>query len=110
MNFNKVFLAGRITRDPELSYTPSNTPVVNFGIACNRTFSQNDSTKEEVTFVDVKMFGKRAEIIHQYFAKGKPIFIEGRLNLDQWESSDGQKRSRLNVIAENFTFVGKKSD
>ena len=107
-SFNKVLLMGNLTRDPQLKYLPSQTAVVEFGVACNRKFrTANGEEKEEVTFVDVTSFGKQAEVINQYFQKGKPIFIEGRLKFDSWEDKQGGgKRSKLTVVIENFQFVG----
>jgi single-strand DNA-binding protein len=107
-SFNKVLLMGNLTRDPQLKYLPSQTPVAEFGLACNRKFkSAQGEDREEVTFVDVSAFGKTAELINQYFTKGKPIFIEGRLKFDQWEDKQGGgKRSKLTVVAENFQFIG----
>ncbi len=106
-NLNKVFLIGNLTRDPELRYTPNGTAVASFGIAVNRTWSgQSGEKKEEVCFVDINMFGRRAEVINEYFSKGNPIFIEGRLQFNQWETKDGQKRNTLRVVAENFQFIG----
>jgi single-strand DNA-binding protein len=107
-SFNKVFLMGNLTRDPQLKYLPSQTPVVEFGIACNRKFkTQAGEDREEVTFVDCSAFGKTAEVINQYFQKGKPIFVEGRLKYDSWEDKQGGgKRSKLTVHVENFQFIG----
>lgn len=106
-NLNKVFLIGNLTRDPELRYTPSGTAVASFGIAVNRTWTgQSGEKKEEVCFVDINMFGRRAEVINEYFSKGNPIFIEGRLQFNQWETKEGQKRNTLRVVAENFQFIG----
>jgi single-strand DNA-binding protein len=109
-SFNKVILLGNLTRDPQLKHLPSNTAVVEFGVACNRKFrTANGEDKEEVTFVDVTSFGKQAEVINQYFQKGKPIFIEGRLKFDSWEDKQGGgKRSKLTVVIENFQFVGDR--
>lgn len=105
-NFNKVFLMGNMTRDPELRYTPNGTPLCEFGMAINRRWTSRDGeTKEETCFVDVTMWGRRGEVISEYFSKGQPIFIEGRLKLDRWETADG-KRSKLSVVAENFEFIG----
>jgi len=105
-NLNKVFLMGNLTRNPELRYTPNGTPLCEFGIAINRQWKTPEGEqREEVCFVDVTMWGRRGEVISQYFSKGKPIFIEGRLKLDQWESAEG-KRSKLTVVAENFEFIG----
>src|SRR5438045_6171591 len=107
-SFNKVLLMGNLTRDPQLKYLPSQMAVVEFGIACNRKFrTANGEDREEVTFVDVTSFGKQAEVINQYFQKGKPIFIEGRLKFDSWEDKQGGgKRSKLTVVIENFQFIG----
>ena len=107
-NLNKVFLIGNLTRDPELRHTASGTAVTSFGIAVNRKRKdQSGEVKEEVCFVDINMFGRRAEVINEYFSKGNPIFIEGRLQFQQWETKDGQKRNTLRVVAENFQFLGK---
>lgn len=107
-NFNKVLLMGNLTRDPEVRYTPKGTAVATITLAVNRTWS-NDAgeKKEEVTFVDVDVWGRQAETIGQYMAKGRPLFVEGRLKLDQWDDKEsGQKRSRLKVVCENFQFIG----
>lgn len=114
-NFNKVLLMGNLTRDPELRHTSSNTPVAKFGLAVNRRYGVGDGAnrevREEVTFVDCEAWGRTAETISQYLRKGRPIFVEGRLKLDQWEDkNDGSKRSRLLVVVENFQFVDSKSD
>jgi single-strand DNA-binding protein len=107
-SFNKVILMGNLTRDPQLKYLPSQTAVAEFGLAMNRKFrTQQGEDREEVTFVDCAAFGKTADVINQYFTKGKPIFIEGRLKFDSWEDKQGGgKRSRLTVVVENFQFVG----
>ena len=110
-SFNRVLLMGNLTRDPQLKYIPgSNTAVAEFGLATNRKFrTANGEDREEVTFVDITAFGKQAEVINQYMTKGKPIFIEGRLKLDQWEDKNGGgKRSKLTVVVENFQFVGSR--
>ena len=104
-NFNKVFLMGNLTRDPELRYTPSGTAVCEFGLAVNRTYTTGGEQRQETCFVDVKMWGRRGVVISEYFTKGRPIFIEGRLEFDTWETPDG-RRSRLRVVAENFEFIG----
>ena len=107
-NLNKVMLIGNMTRDPQLSYLPSQTPVVEFGIATTRKFKKQDGSQgEETCFVDCQMFGKRAEVINQYFKKGDPIFVEGRLKFDSWTAQDGAKRSKLRVFVESFEFLGK---
>ena len=107
-SFNKVILMGNLTRDPELRYTPSGTAIAKMGLAVNRVWRDSEGQqKEEVTFVDVDAFGKQAETIGQYMQKGRPILVEGRLKLDQWEDKNtGQNRSRLGVVLERFTFVG----
>ena len=107
-NFNKVILMGNLTRDPQLRYLPSQQAVADFGIAVNRKWRTPDGQdREEVMFVDCSAWGKQAELINQYFQKGKPIFIEGRLKLDSWEDKQGGgKRSKHTVVIENFQFVG----
>jgi len=106
-NFNKVMLMGNLTRDPELRYTPSGTAVAKFGLAVNRRYRpQGGDQVEETCFVDITAFGRKAEVVSQYFSKGRPIFLEGRLHFDSWESQDGQKRSKLDVVLENFEFIG----
>lgn len=107
-NLNKVFLMGNITRDITLRYLPaSQTPVCDFGLAVNRTWTGADGVKkEEVTFVDCDAFGKTAELLAKYKKKGDPLFVEGRLKLDQWEQ-EGVKRSRMKVIIENFQFLNR---
>ena len=105
-SFNKVILLGNVTRDPQLSYLPNQTAVIEFGLAVNRRFKKQDGSQgEEVCFVDCQMFGKRAEVINKYVKKGNPLFVEGRLKFDSWQSQDGQKRSRLRVLVENFEFI-----
>jgi single-strand DNA-binding protein len=106
-NFNKVILAGNLTRDPELRYTPKGTAVAKIGLAINRSWkTDTGEMKEEVTFVDVDAFGRQAETIGQYFKKGRPILIEGRLKYDTWEDKQtNQKRSRLGVVLEGFQFL-----
>jgi single-strand DNA-binding protein len=106
-NFNKVILAGNLTRDPELRYTPSGKAVAKFGLAINRTWtSETGEKKEDTTFVDIDCFGRQAEVISQYMKKGRPLLVEGRLKLDQWDDKQtGQKRSRLGVVLETFSFL-----
>jgi single-strand DNA-binding protein len=106
-NFNKVILAGNLTRDPELRYTPKGMAIAKIGLAINRKWStESGEQKEEVTFVDVDAFGRQAETIGQYLKKGRPILIEGRLRLDQWDDKQtGQKKSRLGVVLETFQFL-----
>ena len=111
-SFNKVLLMGNLTRDPQLKHLPSNLVVADFGLACNRRFrTATGEDKEEVAFVDCTAFGRQAETIGQYCAKGKPLFVEGRLKYDQWDDKQGGgKRSKLSVVVENFQFIGAKGD
>lgn len=111
MNFNKAFIGGNLTRDPELRYTPSNTAVCVMAVAVNRKWKdQAGEMREEVTFIDAEAWGKTAEVVNQYFRKGKPIFLEGRLKLDQWDDKEGNRRSRLKLVVESFQFVGGRDD
>src|SRR5215475_6772673 len=107
-SFNKVILVGNLTRDPELRYTPKGTAIAKIGLAVNRVWTNEaGEKKEEVTFVDVDIFGRTAENVGQYMRKGRPILIEGRLKLDQWDDKQtGQKKSRLGVVAETVQFLG----
>jgi single-strand DNA-binding protein len=111
-NYNKVILMGNLTRDPELRYLPKGTAVARIGLAINRTYTGEDGQKrDDTTFVDVDAFGKQAEALGQYFKKGRPIFVEGRLKLDTWDDKQtGQKRSKMGVIMESFQFVDSKKD
>jgi single-strand DNA-binding protein len=106
-SFNRVILLGNLTRDPELRYTPKGTAVARLGVAVNRQWkSDTGEQKEEVTFVDVDAFGRHAEVIGQYFKKGRPILIEGRLKYESWDDKQtSQKRSKLMVVLESFQFV-----
>jgi len=108
-NFNKVLLMGNLTRDPQLSYTPNQTAVVDFGLAVNRRWTSRDGEKKEETcFVDCRAFGRMAENVNKYLSKGRPLFVEGRLTFDSWTSQDGTKRSKLRVTVENFQFLPGK--
>ncbi|MEX2580119.1 MAG: single-stranded DNA-binding protein [Verrucomicrobiales bacterium] len=111
-NLNKVMLMGNITRDPEVRYTPKGTAVTDISIAVNRTYTLDDGERREDTaFVDVTFWGRQAEVIGEYMKKGRPIYAEGRLQLDQWEDKNtGQQRSRLKVVGENFQFLGGRDD
>ena len=106
-SFNKVIIAGNLTRDPEMRYTSKGTAVVRFGLATNRKWkTETGEMKEEVTFVDIDAFGRQAEVIAQYMKKGKPLLVEGRLKLDEWEDKNThQKVSKLRVVLESFTFI-----
>jgi single-strand DNA-binding protein len=107
-SFNKVILMGNLTRDVEIRYIPSGMAVAEVGLAVNdRRKGQNGEWVEETTFVDVTLWGRQAEIAGEYLTKGSPVLIEGRLKLDQWEK-DGQKRSKLRVVAENMRMLGGK--
>ncbi|MCH7797938.1 MAG: single-stranded DNA-binding protein [Planctomycetes bacterium] len=109
-NFNKVFLMGNLTRDIELKHTPSDQSVATIGIAVNRRYTTKDGEKrEDTTFVDCEAWGRTAEVMSQYLSKGSPVFIEGRLKLDQWDDREtGKKRSKLLVVIETFQFVDSK--
>jgi single-strand DNA-binding protein len=109
--FNKVILVGNLTRDVELKYLPSGTAVANFGIATNRTYKDVSGQQEqEVMFIDVKVFGRSAEIANQFLHKGKRILVEGRLAFEQWVGNDGQKRSKHVVVAEKVQFMDCKTN
>lgn len=104
---NKVFLLGNLTRDPELRYTPSGAGVASFGLAVNRRYKAGNENKEEVCFVDITVWGKQGENCVEYLNKGSQVFIEGRLQFRSWETDDGQKRNKLDVVANNVQFLGK---
>lgn len=107
---NKVMLMGNLTRDPEVKYTPKGSAVADLGLAMNRHFSDNGGEKrEEVTFVDITLWGRVAEIAEKYCQKGDPLFVEGRLQLDQWEDKEtGQSRQKLKVVGENIQLISNK--
>src|SRR3954465_5457020 len=111
-NLNKVMLIGNLTRDPEIKYTPKGTAICNIGLAINHVYSTDSGEKrEEVTFVDVELWGRLAEITGEYCKKGKPLFIEGRLKLDTWDDKQtGQKRSKMKVVASGMQLLGSKED
>jgi single-strand DNA-binding protein len=106
--FNRVILIGNLTRDPEVRYTPQGTSVCNFGIAVNRKFKQGDEAKEEVTFINIVVFGKQADTCGQYLNKGSSVLVEGRLKENRWETEEGQKRSRHEVVAQSVRFLSRK--
>jgi len=110
-NLNKVLLIGNLTRDVELTATPSGMQVAKIGLAVNRRWTGNDGErKEETTFIDCEAWGKTAENIAKFFSKGRPIFIEGRLKLDTWQDKEsGQNRSKMKVVVEGFEFVDSKA-
>ena len=107
-NLNKVLLLGNVTRDPEVRYTPKGSAVCDLGVAVNRTYTTDSGEKlEEVTFVDVTLWGRTAEVASEYLKKGRPVFIEGRLQMDTWDDKQtGQKRTRLRVVADNMQLLG----
>lgn len=108
-SLNKVLLIGNLTRKPELKYTSGGKGVMNVGVAVNRRFKNaSGELKDEVTFVDVSVFGRQAESCSEFLDKGSPVFIEGRLHLDQWESQ-GEKKSKLKVIAERVQFLPRRN-
>jgi single-strand DNA-binding protein len=111
-NFNKVYLMGNLTRDPEMRVTPKGTAICQFGLAISRSWKdESGQTREETAFVDIEAWGKQGEIISKYCTKGRPLFVEGRLKFDQWEDkTSGQKRSKLKVVLENFQFIGGRGD
>jgi single-strand DNA-binding protein len=111
-NLNRVLLIGNLTRDPEVRYTPKGTAVTEIGLAVNRSYSGEDGErKEETTFVDVTLWARQAEIAGQYLKKGRPVFIEGRLQLDTWDDKQtGQKRSKMRVVAENLQLLGSRQE
>jgi single-strand DNA-binding protein len=105
---NKVLLMGNLTRDPELRVTPKGTSICQFSLAINRQFKmESGETREEVTYIDVEAWGKQGETIAKYVTKGRPLYVEGRLRLDQWEDKNTkEKRSRMKVVLEQFQFLG----
>ncbi len=108
-SFNKVILLGNLTRDPEVRYTPKGSAVCDLGIAVNRVYTTEGGEKrEEVTFVDVVLWARLAEIAGEYLKKGRPIFIEGRLQMDTWDDKQtGQKRTKLRVVGESMQLLGR---
>ncbi|MEZ5987977.1 MAG: single-stranded DNA-binding protein [Planctomycetota bacterium] len=106
-NFNKVLLMGNLTRDPEVRTTQGGTQVAKFGMAVNRKFTANGQTQEQTCFVDCTAFGRQAEVLAQYMRKGRGLFIEGRLEYQTWTDQQGGKRSKHEVIVENFQFLGQ---
>jgi single-strand DNA-binding protein len=111
-SLNKVFLAGNLTRDPELRYTPGGTAVAQFGMAVNRKFKNREGQmQEEATFVDIEVWGRQAETASEYLGKGSGVLVEGRLKLDSWESKQtGEKRSKLRVVGERVQFLGARRE
>lgn len=108
-SYNRVILVGNLTRDPELRYIPSGTAVSDIGLAVNDRIKRGDQWVDEVTFVDITLWGRTAEIANEYLSKGSPVLIEGRLKLDRWEK-DGQKHSKLKVVGDKLQMLGSKGD
>jgi len=108
-SFNKVILMGNLTRDPEVRYTPNGIAVASFAIAVNRKYKQGDETKEEVSYIDIVVFGKQAESCGQYISKGDSVLIDGRLQQRRWETEEGQKRSKVEVVAQSVNFMPKRA-
>jgi len=107
-NLNKVFMVGNLTRDLEVRYTPTGTAVTDLGLALNDSYkTKTGEIKETTTFVDVVVWGRQAETCGEYLSKGSPVLIEGRLQLDQWQTESGEKRSRLRVHADRVQFLGR---
>jgi len=106
-SFNKVLLMGNLTRDPELRFTSNGSALAKFGLAVNRKYKAGEEWKEEVCFVDITVWGKQAENCAEYLSKGRPVFIEGRLQFSSWETDDGQKRNKLEVVANTVQFLGQ---
>ncbi len=112
-SYNRVILLGNLTRDPQVRYTPGGMAVSDIGLAVSRNWTdkQTNQRKEEVTFVDVTLWGRTAEIAGEYLSKGKQVKIEGRLQLDSWDDKEtGQKRNKLKVVCENLTMTGSRQD
>ncbi len=111
-NYNKVFLMGNLTRDPEKRVTPGGLTIVKLGLAVNRRYTTKEGEqREETTYVDIDAFGRQAEVIAQYCSKGRPLFVEGRLRLDTWQDKQsGENRSKLGVVLDNFQFIGGRGD
>jgi single-strand DNA-binding protein len=112
-SYNKVILLGNMTRDPQVRYTPSGTAVAEIGLAVNRYWfdKQTNSRREETTFVDVTLWGREAEVAGEYLAKGRPVLVEGRLQLDTWDDkTTGQKRSKLRVVCERMQMLGSRGE
>jgi single-strand DNA-binding protein len=107
-SLNKVILIGNLTRDPELRYTPSGTAIAKFGLAVNEKFKQGDEWKERVNFIDIVVWGKQGENCSEYLAKGRSVCVDGRLQYSSWETEEGQKRSKLEVVADRVVFLGSK--
>ena len=109
-SFNKVILMGNLTKDPEVRFTPSGTPVATFSLAVNRRYKQGEELKDEVCYIDIVVFGKQAENCGQYLSKGHGVIVDGRLQQRRWETDDGQKRSKHEVVAQTINFLPKRAE
>ena len=110
-SLNKVFLMGNLTRDPEIRYLQNGTALTKFGLAVNRSYKTRDGQqRDETCFVDITAWGRQAEVISEYCSKGRPLFVEGRLQFEQWQDQSGQRRSKLTVVLESFQFLGGRRD
>ncbi|MBI3611264.1 MAG: single-stranded DNA-binding protein [Nitrospirae bacterium] len=110
VSYSKVILIGNLTKDPEIRYTPSGTPVANLRLAVNHKYKQGEDLKEEVCYIDVVVFGKQAENCGQYLNKGQSVIVDGRLQERRWEAEGGQKRSKHEVVAQSVRFIPKRSE
>jgi single-strand DNA-binding protein len=110
VSYNKVILIGNLTKDPEIRYTPSGTPVANFRLAVNHKYKQGDDLKEEVCYIDIVVFGKQAENCGQFLNKGQSVIVDGRLQERRWETEDGQKRNKHELVAQTVRFMPKRGD
>jgi single-strand DNA-binding protein len=108
VSFNKVIMMGNLTRDPEIRYNPNGTAVANFSLALSRKYKQGEEYREEVSYIDVVVFGKQAENCGQYLHKGNGVLVDGRLQQRRWETDDGQKRSKVEVVATSVQFMPKR--
>lgn len=108
--YNKIILIGNLTKDPELRYTPQGTAVASFGLAVNSRIKSKDESRDETLFMDIVVWGKMGETVSQYLSKGRQALVEGRLRERKWEGSDGQQKRRMEVVADNVRFLGKKDD
>ena len=110
ISYNKVILIGNLTKDPEIRYTPNGTAVASFRLAVNRRYKQGDEFKEEVCYIDIVVFGKQAESCGQYLNKGSGVIVEGRLQEKRWDTEDGQKRSKHEVVAQTVRFLPRRQE
>ncbi len=111
LNLNQVSLAGRLTRDPQVKALANDKVVADFGVAINRRWKGADGeVKEEATFLDIEAWGRTAELVGQYLAKGSPVYIDGRIRVDQWQDKDGSRRSKMKIVAESVQFIAPRKE